>query len=82
MIGGMGRGNWEVLTDELRRYEYEIGPFGQVSYAAPSGGHDDCVMALASAVWGCSGFGVEFGASILLVSMMIRQNTGSLPRVA
>ncbi len=41
---------WEVLTTEMRRYEYEIGPTGQISYAAPSGYHDDCVMALALAV--------------------------------
>jgi len=37
----------------MKRYEYEIGPTGQVSYAAPSGYHDDCVMALALAVLGC-----------------------------
>jgi hypothetical protein len=36
-----------VLTAEMRRYEYDIGPTGQISYAAPSGYHDDCVMALA-----------------------------------
>ena len=29
-------GDWEVLTAEVRRYEYDIGPTGQVSYAAPS----------------------------------------------
>ena len=39
-------GPWEVLTAEMRRYEYDIGPTGQISYAAPSGYHDDCVMAL------------------------------------
>ncbi|MDD5707338.1 MAG: hypothetical protein PHR35_15555 [Kiritimatiellae bacterium] len=41
--------NWEVLTAELKRYEYEIGPTGQISYRAPEGYHDDCVMALALA---------------------------------
>ena len=50
-----------VLTAEMRRYEYEIGPTGQVSYAAPSGYHDDCVMALALGAWGCHTFGVEPG---------------------
>ncbi|MDD5707525.1 MAG: terminase family protein, partial [Kiritimatiellae bacterium] len=40
---------WEVLTAELKRYEYEIGPTGQISYGAPAGYHDDCVMALALA---------------------------------
>ena len=41
----------------MKRYEYEIGPTGQISYAAPSGYHDDCVMALAFGVWGCHTFG-------------------------
>lgn len=58
---GGGVGDWEVLTAEMRRYEYEIGPTGQVSYSAPSGHNDDCVMALALAVWGCGRFGVDPG---------------------
>ena len=41
-----------VLTTEMKRYDYQIGPAGQVSDAAPSGYHDDCVMALALGVWG------------------------------
>jgi hypothetical protein len=40
---------WAVLTDELKRYEYEIHPGGRISYDAPSGFHDDCVIALALA---------------------------------
>ncbi len=32
---------WEVLTAEMRRYEYAAGPSGQVTYSAPSGYHDD-----------------------------------------
>jgi len=40
---------WETLTAELKRYEYGIGPTGRISYGAPSGYHDDCVMALALA---------------------------------
>ncbi len=40
---------WTVLTDELKRYEYEIHPGGRISYDAPSGLHDDCVVALALA---------------------------------
>jgi hypothetical protein len=43
-----GRG-WEILTNELKRYEYQIGPSGQISYGAPAGFHDDCVIALALA---------------------------------
>jgi hypothetical protein len=59
-------GDWAVLTAEMKRYEYEIGPTGQVSYSAPSGYHDDCVMALALAVWGCARFGVEPGRMLRL----------------
>ena len=61
-----GSGDWEVLTAEMKRYEYDIGPTGQISYAAPSGYHDDCVMALALGVWGCRTFGVEPGRMLRL----------------
>ena len=57
---------WDVLTAEMKRYEYEIGPTGQIAYAAPSGYHDDCVMALALGVWGCHTFGVEQGRMMRL----------------
>jgi len=57
---------WDVLTAEMKRYEYEIGPTGQISYAAPSGYHDDCVMALALGVCGCHTFGVEPGRMLRL----------------
>lgn len=40
---------WQVLTDELKRYEYAISPRGVMTYSAPSGYHDDCVMAFAIA---------------------------------
>jgi hypothetical protein len=40
---------WDILTAELKRYEYEISPSGGITYNAPSGYHDDCVMALALA---------------------------------
>jgi hypothetical protein len=40
---------WDVLTNEMKRYEYQIGPSGGITYSAPSGYHDDCVMALALA---------------------------------
>jgi hypothetical protein len=40
---------WEVLTAEMKRFEYEIRPGGGISYGAPSGYHDDCVIALALA---------------------------------
>jgi hypothetical protein len=44
-----GVAGWDVLTNEMKRYEYVIGPSGRISYGAPSGYHDDCVMALALA---------------------------------
>ena len=59
---------WDVMTAEMKRYEYEIGPTGQVSYSAPSGYHDDCVMALALSVWGCGKYGVEPGRMLRLGS--------------
>jgi hypothetical protein len=44
-----GMGEWDVLTNEMKRYEYVISPSGGISYGAPSGYHDDCVIALALA---------------------------------
>jgi len=58
---------WDVMTAEMKRYEYEIGPTGQVSYSAPAGYHDDCVMALALAVWGVKAFGTGPGRMLRLV---------------
>jgi hypothetical protein len=40
---------WAVLTDELKRYEYKITANGNITYNAPGGYHDDCVIALALA---------------------------------
>jgi len=40
---------WSVVTDELKRYEYQITPNGSITYNAPSGYHDDCIIALALA---------------------------------
>jgi hypothetical protein len=44
-----GRSDWDILTAEMRRYEYQISPSGGITYSAPAGYHDDCVMALALA---------------------------------
>ena len=41
--------HWDVLTAEMKRFEYQISPNGNVTYGAPGGYHDDCVMALALA---------------------------------
>jgi hypothetical protein len=48
-VPGMPASDWDVLTAEMRRYEYSISPSGGITYDAPSGYHDDCVMALALA---------------------------------
>jgi hypothetical protein len=47
-MDGTGQ-NWNILTSEMKRYEYEISPSGGITYNAPSGYHDDCVIALALA---------------------------------
>lgn len=44
--------NDETLIDELESYEYEVLPSGQLHYGAPSGKHDDTVIALGLALWG------------------------------
>ena len=42
----------DVLASELECFEYHTLPSGSVTYAARPGAHDDCVSALALAVWG------------------------------
>lgn len=37
------------LTNEMKRFEYAVTPKGEISYDAPSGYHDDTVIALALA---------------------------------
>lgn len=39
--------NWEVLIKELEAFGYEMTRSGTISYNAPEGVHDDCVIALA-----------------------------------
>ena len=41
--------SWTVLTNELKRYEYDRTPSGNITYNAPAGFNDDCVIALALA---------------------------------
>jgi len=42
----------EVLVNELFDFGYEITPSGNITYSAPEGKHDDCVISLALANWG------------------------------
>ena len=44
--------NNDILKDELESYGYQISDSGNIKYSAPQGLHDDCVIALALAVWG------------------------------
>lgn len=44
-----------VLIDELEKFEYKLTPGGNITYGAPDGRHDDCVIALALACWGLRG---------------------------
>jgi hypothetical protein len=70
---------WSVVTDELKRYEYKLTPNGAITYNAPGGYHDDCVIALALANSGrfehkwvgqARVFGVRRGEAILRVGRM------------
>jgi hypothetical protein len=45
----------QELIDELVIFEAKNLPGGGVSYGAPGGYHDDCVISLALAVWGTRG---------------------------
>ena len=42
---------WPEGIDELEAFEYSISDAGNVRTSAPSGQHDDCVIALALAAW-------------------------------
>jgi hypothetical protein len=42
---------YEELISELQQYEYTITDAGNITYSAPDGKHDDCVISLALAVW-------------------------------
>lgn len=43
--------NIRDLVDELKIFGYEVTKAGRIRYSAPSGKHDDCVIALALALW-------------------------------
>jgi hypothetical protein len=50
-------GDWEALHDELVGMERTVTASGSVGYAAPPGKHDDLIMALSLAVFGCRRLG-------------------------
>ena len=54
----------DTLINELSVFEYKESRSGVITYSAPEGYHDDCVISLALAVWGMThhrrvGFMVE-----------------------
>jgi len=51
---------WPEGIDELEAFGYSISPSGGVSTGAPPGVHDDCVMALALAVWHAQAGSISF----------------------
>jgi hypothetical protein len=50
-------GDWPALQAELSTMERTVRASGSAAYAAPSGKHDDLVMALSLAVFGCRRLG-------------------------
>jgi hypothetical protein len=72
---------WEVLTNEMKRYEYAISPSGAITYSAPEGFHDDTVIALALAVTaGHRQTAGDFSPlNISRKSSIARQHTRALP---
>lgn len=48
-LAGSASARWSVLTNELKRYEYAVTAGGAITYNAPAGFLDDCVIALALA---------------------------------
>lgn len=42
---------WPIGIDEMEAFEYSVTDSGTVRTSAPSGVHDDCVVALALAAW-------------------------------
>jgi hypothetical protein len=51
----------KITTEELDRYQYDHTSTGQFKYNAPSGYHDDCVMALSLVAWGISHTAKDIG---------------------
>jgi hypothetical protein len=50
-------GDWEVLQQELTTMERNVRASGSAFYSSPTGKHDDLVMALSLAVFGCRRLG-------------------------
>ena len=64
-----GSGEWETLTNELKRFEYKILSSGRITYSAPSGYYDDCVTALMLANYARC----RYGATGTMARMLVGQ---------
>lgn len=42
----------EILTTELKVFEFDVRPSGHIAYSAPADQHDDAVVSLALTLWG------------------------------
>jgi hypothetical protein len=67
-------GDWEILQQELSTIERTVRASGSASYSAPPGKHDDLVMALSLAVFGCR----RLGRPVPLRRNSIRKRVSSL----
>lgn len=56
--------NIQTVREEFELFTYTITRTGKVSYSAPSGKHDDCVMGLALANWYCMENGCHRASAI------------------
>ena len=65
--------NDPILIGELQAFEASALPSGLMRYAAPAGGHDDCVMALAIA-WAGLGKAVRRASNLAAVESILEAN--------
>jgi len=57
----------EQLIDELEAYTHQLTPSGNITYGAPEGGYDDCVISLGLANWGIKGIQKQFNEEVAKV---------------
>lgn len=75
----VGFPNIPVLVNELRQFEYRLTPSRMLTYSAPSGAHDDCVISLALAYYAAAVPGTSGG--ILLPSLATTTEDENAPLV-
>lgn len=70
----------DILLDELNCFEYELSDRGKVTYQAPEGKHDDCVISLGLANWAIRQY-LYSAQSIILPELEYRDKQGRGERV-